>query len=694
MAAYPEPLVPQEIRAEDATETPTGGHLYPDAQALELVMKDLDRCDSFMVINMWASQWTLTDTLLQSPQNTNVMVGSTRSNIPCFTLSNAVSAIIPKCMEAIFYEDPPFLLRPRPGTTWQVVQAKTALFAYQLDKMKFTEECERAITQQAVDGTTIMKYGWSVKEETKKVYKPEAKAEKITTDTPGFEARIHTEKSDEISFEYETNKVYCPWIKHVPLATVRVDPGCRVGDIQKAKYAIHTEYPSYMDLCAYREQPDYDVPSEEALRALFERDRTTPRGDNLVMTYTEGMRGWLQHAVPRNQKTTADPFEGPLLLIERMDAHSIITVLCCGDDCILLRNSENPAGKLTYFSANWRDLPDSFYGQGLGQLIGSEQILEAGVKNLSVDLIAYGLHPQAVRKKGFNAPTQSIIWRQGGILDVDDDVDKAFKFLEMPSVPSEAWQAIQMAHAQAEESSGANQQTTMGAGASGVKTTGMRSGTGAAAVVEANASRLDGPIGKFLRQIFVPFLYAMDEMNNQFLPASALRMVLGETTAKDLEIDHVEFRNAKMEYEVLAGAHLGPKKAMEQLMPFVMEIVNNPTLMQAASDAGLQFSFNAYFKMISDLAGFKYSQPFFIPQGPEQKAKADANSPAALQAGKVQAAQQSQQAQFAQEQKLEDQKQIGRAANQVLREVTEHATSSEEVTGEPGGTGLGAETEG
>ena len=132
-------LVPEEIKGEDAKKTETG-YLYPDAQALQLTLDDLDRCDAYMNVNVWAANWILADTLLQSPQNNNQLVGQTRTNIPVFTLSNHMSAIVPKIMEALFYEDPPFLLRPRPGTTQDVVSAKTAVFTAQLDDMDFEEQ--------------------------------------------------------------------------------------------------------------------------------------------------------------------------------------------------------------------------------------------------------------------------------------------------------------------------------------------------------------------------------------------------------------------------------------------------------------------------------------------------------------------------------------------------------------------------
>ena len=47
---------------------------------------------------------------------------------------------------------------------------------------------------------------------------------------------------------------------------------------------------------------------------------------------------------------------------------------------------------------------------------------------------------------------------------------------------------------------------------------------------------------------------------------------------------------------------------------------------------------------------------------------------------------------FQQEQQLEDQQQLGKAANEVLRQSLEQATTPEEVTGTPGGAGFGATT--
>jgi hypothetical protein len=221
--------------------------------------------------------------------------------------------------------------------------------------------------------------------------------------------------------------------------------------------------------------------------------------------------------------------------------------------------------------------------------------------------------------------------------------------------------------------------------------TGMRSGTGAAAVVHANASRLDGPDGRFVRQIFEPWLYQMDELNNDMLPTSVLRQILKDEIGPEFKVDHIEFRNAKLEYEVLAGAHLGAKKEMAQFLPIMIQMLTSPSFTQNINESDYAWDAVAIFKQFADSAGWKFSQNFLKPMTPVQKQKRDANSPAALQARQAQAQQQIQLQKFQQGQQMLEQEQLGKAGNEVLRLSTEHALQGEELGGEAGNTGFGSD---
>lgn len=679
-----------QITEENMTlDQETGTYQFSDQAALKLVLDDTNTVDTYINVNQWASGWTLSAVLQQSPAMATAFDGGNVSQacVPKFTLSNCINSIVPKLMGGIFYEDPPFLLRPEPGTDQEVVRAKTALFSQQLSEMKFEEETELAFEQMALLGTCIMKWGYTEYSKKQKHYvRP---ANKLVLNLPSGQEQVDTPESDDYEIAYEEKLTSHPWIKYCDIRTVLVDPGCRRGDIRHAKYVIYRDYVTYDDLNMWRGQEGYDIPDEDVLKQIFLSEPSSG-ADNIAMTLPEMMRGYLQINVPRSYRTSADPTKTSIEVLERWDNEKVIVVLTFNGHNILIRNEANPYGKIPFFSANWRNLMDSFYGQGLGLTVGSEQLVEQGITNIALDLLAYGLQPTALRKKGFNTPTQNMRWKQGGIIDVDDDVDKAFKFLEMPPVPAQAWEFINQAKSDASSTSGANEMFVQGGTVGGSRATGTRSATGAAGVIAANASRLDGPAGRFVRQIFIPWLYQMDELNNDLLPTSVMRDILGEELGETFKVDHLKMRNAKIEFEVLAGTKLGAKKEMAQFLPIMLQIFNNPTFAQDLAQAGYIFDPVAIFKAFTDAAGWKFSQNFLKKMTPQQMATARANSKAALMQMQLNAKNQSQQAQFEHEEVMQNQEQLGKATNEVIRTATEQAIAPEEITGEPGGQAFGS----
>ena len=652
--------------------------IWDDASALRILQDDETRADSFMNLNQWAAGWAQSVILYQSPmQQSAFKNGTLRASVPSYTLSDHLSAIVPKVVGGLFYEDPPFLLRPEPSISQETITAKTALFSVQLRDMHFREECEEAMFQMAHLGTCIMKYGWKTKTCKEKKYVPVAS--KIQVPTKDGAVEFTSDKSEEFKVEFHDKQISMPWIKFCDIRTVLVSPGTRRGDIRTAEWVEHREFKNFDDLDDLRGQPGYDIPPREVLRDFFIRKKGAAGGtDNMTLVLPEGMRGWLQSATPRSFKNSGDPLLDGIEVIERWDKRQVTVAIQYNGEYVLIRNEAHDNGCVPFFSANWRNIPDSFYGQGLGLLVGSEQMVEQGIRCLALDLLAYGLQPTLIRKAGFNAPTQQIIMGTQKIIDVQDDVDKAFKFLEMPSVPSEAWQFLQNTSAKAQSSSGANENFTLGVASPGTRSTGARSGTGAALVGQAQASRLDGPMERFQNQIFVPWLEKMDELNNQFLPTSVLRDILGSNLSADAAkaINHIDFRSAKMRFEVLAGAHLGPKREMAQFLPFLLQLVNNPTFETMITNAGYIFDGAAIFKAFADASGWKYSQPFLRKMTTQEQKRADANMPAAIQAQKAKQAQNLETQKFQQEQELEEQNSMGRAATLVSRDIVEKGLES------------------
>jgi hypothetical protein len=678
MAKYTEAaseILPENLRTDES-----GSYLYDDQAALQIVLTATSEGDAWANQQSWPAGWAFSYECYQSPTTVSAFAGGGNgdANVPNYTVSNLVDATVPKIMNGLFYETPPFVLRPRPGTTPDMVDAKTALFAYQLEDMSFENEMELAIAQDALIGTCIMKWGWTDTTETTKKYKRRAEPQKIHNKISGQTHTIHSEESDAFDIVYEEKRITRPWIKYCDRRHVIVNRGCRVGDIRKAKDVVYRDYATYEDLDNLRDYEGYTIPSEDELRDFFMRERFTPKGDNISVTLPESMRGWIQTSLPRNAKDSADPLQNGLELLEYWSKNFVIVVLRHGDDNILIRNEANPYKKIPFLSATWRPIPDCFDGQGIGLLAGPAQLVQAGITNSSLSLLDYQLNPVMLRTAGFNTPSQDIILSQGGIIDVEGDVTKAFKILDRAEQPASAMQWLQQQAAEAKENAGANQQYTMGAGAPGIQTTGTRSGTGAAQVGAAIAGRLDGPIGRIVRQIFIPWLQTMDELNNDRLPSSVLRDVLSQEMGQQIDIDHEKFRSAELQYEVLAGAKLGPKKEMAQFFPFLIQLINNPTFVTMLNVAGYKFNVVNAFKNFASFAGWKYAQSFVEQMQPQEQQKADAQLPAAIEAQRAKAASNLQTQKFQQAVQEEQEKQLSKAGGEGMRSVIEHSLAQGE----------------
>ena len=191
---------------------------------------------------------------------------------------------------------------------------------------------------------------------------------------------------------------------------------------------------------------------------------------------------------------------------------------------------------------------------------------------------------------------------------------------------------------------------------------------------------------RFIRQVFIPWLYIMDGMNSKRLPARTLREILeGDMEHDYSKFDHIAWRNAQVNYQVLAGSHLGPRKQMAEFMPFIQQTVNTPPIMQAASEQGKTFDFEVYFKTWAQLAGFKYSQSFFRDMTEEEKKNRDANSQAALEAKKANSASALQAQKDQGKERQISAEGMARAAEKVMQRLAEH--TMEPLADQPGEIG-------
>ena len=127
-------------------------------------------------------------------------------------------------------------------------------------------------------GTVIFKGGWETITEIETHYR--RKEAPLTQEMPfGKPSTIFTDASDEfeaIDIEVTRNR---PTFEKCELGTVFVDPRwASPNQLWKAKWIVHEMYLDYDDLTKLRDNPDYDIPSDDDLRAAFMSDAEVTEG--------------------------------------------------------------------------------------------------------------------------------------------------------------------------------------------------------------------------------------------------------------------------------------------------------------------------------------------------------------------------------------------------------------------------------
>jgi hypothetical protein len=661
---------------------------------LGLVVQSAQAARDFLLNKQWNLLWRDADLLFQAPRpmtvydNTYVL----EPNVQRFTVAKICNSVVPQLYKGLFYDDPPMILRPRPGVKQEITDAKTALFSYILDKSKFKTETKWGLETMAHLGTGIWKWGYDWTEISVSKRKATTVSEKVGPDAQALTVTIPTDQPPDITTT--TKVVPMPFFEHRPLDAVLLDPKLAVADVREARWAVDVRSMDFYEINAIKEALEMEAKDNPDVMKGWTFPANlkdmwavqTPSAPNQMIEQALYMKGAVHHAQDSNVGVTPNPLNTKLEVLEYWDAKQKIIVLK-GEKVLYL--GDNEFKRLPFLSANWWNRPKSFYGMGLGLIVGQNQRVDQGTINAILKILSYGVNPIYLKKRDGNNFTQMIKTNIGKVLTVDGPAKEAFSLMETPKVPSDVWQALRESEQATESSSGADQQLVQGSSAGPRSSMGRTSG-GAAIQASASATRLDGPLDNFIEQVFKPWLYIMDELVFKKMSDAAILHILGDVLGKPLakSMTMQDYWDATLDFEVLAGASMSAKRTMAQSMTMLTQFLDNPQLASSLADMGLYIDFDVVFKMWMEASEWKNGSDIVKPMTAEMKAKKDANSPAAINAAKTQAGQQSTQQKFEQKQEMEDQSSNNRIKRDLVIASAKASGLSEAVEGEPSSGGL------
>jgi hypothetical protein len=496
--------------------------------------------------------------------------GKPRANLSMHVTLQAVEKIIPALYMSLFGNGKkrPFLISPVGKTKPEAARANAALLSWAMKQAKTKEEMRICLKTALLYGFTVGCWGWESKKQRKKVYA------KVNGKMKG------TWKEEDIEI---------PSFEALDLKMVLVDPGLKRQDVQAgAKYVIKQYFTTGYGLADFRDNPCYkNIPSDEEL-ARFLANQDEPTTETLDANKNSAWREF--QAKLGSEKTSKDPMQQPLEILEYTSEDRIVTVL---QRKLTIRNEENEFGKLNFQSCAFVDVLGSAWGFGVARLVSGEQRLQAGVMNNWIDSLALVLNPVFQLLKGIGPGTQSIPLSPGKVITESGEL----KPLIVPDVSRPAAEAIAASDARANEKVGSN-------GGSNMPNQAMRTAEGVQAFAGDVIQRLQYFLEIFINLVYLPTLEAFLKIMHDHLTEEQVNSILTEEDGKAYEGDIADVYNADVDVDVIAGANMMAKFAAAQLAPMIIQLVSSGPVAEQFEVAAKKFNYVEFIDECLDMMGW------------------------------------------------------------------------------------------
>lgn len=631
---------------------------YEDEIAMQIVLKDVEATESFLVSRNYPKQWDMGDRLFYAyvPPDTWPGTQTPRSSMGMPLLSTHLFSLLSSIVQALFSGNKPIQIDPKQGTTSETAAANQALVMWELEQCGFRQELIHFLFDMLLYGTGNMWWGFKpmTRRKRKKVRKNVA---------PVLGEATKQENRSELETEESEDTWVLPTAEFSHIRHYGVDPKCRRSDIRTGRFAWRRIYITAQDLDEMRETDGYqNIPSREQLEQLTAPEKESATANPLESGSYQTPSSIGRKAVPRWQDTTADPLKQDFECIEYWTPERTITVF---ERQLVIRNDTHNFRKVPSLSSALFMSPDSYYGMGLTQLIGNFQRVMQGVVNLYLDDLSLNLNGMYVTGKGYNNSGQAIWASPGKVVKVDDA--QQFKPVERQPVGPDAMSMIASCQTWSQQADGANDiaiQGTMPTQNSSI----TRTGTGAGMLGMGARTRLEFLIDNIADLVIVPLVMEFMELNFDNLAPEQIKTILGEELGHAYAEDPLNIINGSYKVTVSAGARLQARNAIAQQWPMIMQMITSPAMLAGLQQEGKKVAYDAVIKETFRAAGYPSETSFIVSMTPEDLKRMQEMNPAMNRIAEIQA---KAQAETDKDLQVEEGKAGGRALITAFRHALE-----------------------
>jgi hypothetical protein len=614
---------------------------YDDDAAATIVWQNYQEWSAWLDENAWLAEWQYIDYLKQSPNfDRGWRNGGGTTRISRFNVAKNANTMATQIKRGVFADQTPFLLEPRGPLAGEddaqtYIDAITHCFTVLDERADLEYNVGLMIDCQVLQGTGLGDLGFeerTIKQTTRK-----RKADPVQIEKPlGPAAVVNTWESDTFVKAETTVTETWPYFEYRKLGTTLYDPKWRTPNRPdlSAQGKIDVDYLTLQDLQQLRGLECYkDIPNDVELKKFF---FDNPDGDAPAASTTSESMGSnsavVFHAEGEHIDTNHDPTLRPLMRLKYSTREQIIEVLCYQGRRKTIRNGDHDLQDFALgVAANWWDIDNSGYGMGVGRLNAGDQRMDQGVLNEVLKMIAYWMSaPLMYDTSSGNEPTQNVVMGLGtlwGINAPGGDIRKAFMYAPKPEIPREAFEIYKMGKEGGEDLVGANSTTMQGN--TGPGSTALKTATGVNRLGNKADDNVAGPISNIAGVLtrWYRFLWWIIQTK---MPPRELREILSKKYSEEIisKINPDKLLSAQFNIKILAGQKLAAKAAIQQLIPFLLQLLQQPQLMQFMHEKGSTINFAAIEKIFMRVSELQGAEDIIVPLTDEEKQQLQMMNPA------------------------------------------------------------------
>lgn len=636
---YPE-IRPNQVRTfEGGIEGPE----YDDDAMGSLIYYNFGLATNYLETNSWLMDWQETDILYQSPErdrNQRNQQGRP-PRISSFIIWRNTNVMRRQLKRALFADQDCFALRARrkrKSNTEKYIDQWMALLRALNKRANFVYNCKLLIDTQVLQGTGIGRPGWETRTYVKWSRKRKNPQPQVTLPVTGLK-KLNTAESNEMQMVPRTVTESWPIFENRQLGTTIFDPRWCTPNrpALSCKYAIDVDYVNFRDLQQMRGLSCYkNIPNDETLKRWFIQnaggDATSP---GQIYTAQTSQGSTASHAEGMNRDMNFDPLDRPVMLIEMTTEDSIGAIIEYDGQWLTIRNEKRKTSRgIKHMAANWSNVPNAGYGIGIGRVNTPDQRINGGMVTEALKMVAYPMSAPIMIRRGENGPTQNVITNFGRFWPVDTgpdgDVRKSAMYMPVPEVPADAWKFIAYSQQDSQDLSGANSTFAQG-NLGGPGSSAARTATGASRIASMSDANLSDPVDAVAEGVIVPWITYLMEMVKLEMPLEEIQEILSDDFDDEIikAIDYEQFLDSEFDVEVLAGQKLAAKQGILQMIPFFLQIVQQPQLLEYLHQRGETIEFKAIMDVFLQLSELVGQPDFFRPLTPQEMTTIQSMNPGA-----------------------------------------------------------------